>query len=132
MKKEYLIIFIVLLVAIVGGFALKVNKSGNEDVTQETQVIENEGEVEKNTVTYTDSGFAPDSFVVTAGTTVTFIDQSDNTMWVGSDPHPVHTDHSAFDQRQTGNSYSFTFTETGTYNYHNHMFPTHTGVVIVE
>ena len=132
MKKEYLIIFIILLVAIVGGFALKVNKSGNEDVTQETQVIENEGEVEKNTVTYTDSGFAPDSFVVTAGTTVTFIDQSDNTMWVGSDPHPVHTDYSAFDQLKTGESYSFTFTETGTYNYHNHMFPTHTGVVIVE
>ena len=130
MKKEYLIIFIVLLVAIVGFFFLKGNKSDNEDVTQEPQVVENGRE--NNTVTYSDSGFVPDSLVVAVGTTVTFIDQSGNTMWVGSDPHPVHSDHPAFDQRQTGESYSFTFTETGTYNYHNHMFPTHTGVVIVE
>ena len=130
MKKEYLIIFIVLLVAIVGFFFLKGNKSDNEDVTQEPQVVENGRE--NNTVTDSDSGFVPDSLVVAVGTTVTFIDQSGNTMWVGSDPHPVHSDHPAFDQLKTGESFSFTFTETGTYNYHNHMFPTRTGVVIVE
>ncbi|KKR11305.1 MAG: hypothetical protein UT39_C0009G0065 [Candidatus Woesebacteria bacterium GW2011_GWA1_39_21] len=67
MKKEYLIIFIVLLVAIVGFFFLKGNKSDNEDVTQEPQVVENGRE--NNTVTYSDSGFVPDSLVVAVGTT---------------------------------------------------------------
>ena len=136
MKKEYLFIAVVVLVALAAFVVLNRSKSSVDSNVSTTGTQPSEGVVnensEENTVIYTNSGFAPDSLVVTAGTIVTFIDQADNAMWVGSDPHPVHTDYSAFDQLKTGESYSFTFTETGTYNYHNHIFPSHTGVVIVE
>lgn len=127
MKKEYLFIALVVLVALAAFVFL--NKNKNSAGTNPPSADKASGE---NTVAYTDSGFVPDNLTVTTGTTVTFIDQSNNTMWVGSDPHPVHTDYSAFDQLKTGESYSFTFPKSGTYNYHNHMFPSHTGVVIVE
>ena len=136
MKKEYLFIVLVVFIALAGFVVLNRNKSSVDSNvstigTQPSAGVVNKNS-EENTVVYTNSGFVPNSLTVTTGIKVTFIDQSDNTMWVGSDPHPVHTDYSAFDQLKTGESYSFTFTETGTYNYHNHMFPSHTGVVIVE
>ncbi|OGK27715.1 hypothetical protein A3C28_02385 [Candidatus Roizmanbacteria bacterium RIFCSPHIGHO2_02_FULL_39_9] len=136
MKKEYLFIVLVVFIALAGFVVLNRNKSSVDSNvstigTQPSAGVVNKNS-EENTVVYTNSGFVPNSLTVTTGIKVTFIDQSDNTMWVGSDPHPVHTDYSAFDQLKTGDSYSFTFTETGNYNYHNHMFPTHTGVVIVE
>ena len=126
----------VVFIALAGFVVLNRNKSSVDSNvstigTQPSAGVVNKNS-EENTVVYTNSGFVPNSLTVTTGIKVTFIDQSDNTMWVGSDPHPVHTDYSAFDQLKTGDSYSFTFTETGNYNYHNHMFPTHTGVVIVE
>ena len=127
MKKEYLFIVLVVFIALAAFVVLNRNKSSVNSNISTTGTNS-----EENTVVYTNSGFVPNSLTVTTGIKVTFIDQSDNTMWVGSDPHPVHTDYSAFDQLKTGDSYSFTFTETGNYNYHNHMFPTHTGVVIVE
>jgi len=135
-KKEYLFIVLVVFIALAGFVVLNRNKSSVDSNvstigTQPSAGVVNKNS-EENTVVYTNSGFVPNSLTVTTGIKVTFIDQSDNTMWVGSDPHPVHTDYSAFDQLKTGDSYSFTFTETGNYNYHNHMFPTHTGVVIVE
>lgn len=127
MKKEYLFVALVVLVTLAAFVFL--NKNKNSAGTNPPPADKASGE---NTVAYTNSGFAPDNLAVTVGTTVTFIDRSDNTMWVGSNPHPVHTDYSAFDQLKTGGNYTFTFTKTGTYNYHNHLFPAHTGVVTVE
>ncbi len=127
MKKEYLFIALVVFIALAAFVVLNRNKSSVNSNISTTGTNS-----EENTVVYTNSGFVPNSLIVTVGTKVTFINQSGNTMWVGSDSHPVHTEYSAFDQLKTGESYSFAFTETGTYNYHNHVFPSHTGMVIVE
>jgi len=84
------------------------------------------------TVSYDNNGFSPAEVVVSLGTTVVFENNSDRDMWVGSDPHPTHTDLPAFDQRQSGDSYQFTFERLGQWGYHNHLFPAHVGVVVVE
>lgn len=134
MKKEYLIILVILLVAGVGFFALKGNKRNNssQEVVQETSEARSGESVEENTVIYTELGFSPNNLTVEKGTTVTFVNNSGKPMWVASDPHPVHTDHSAFDQLSGGKEYSFTFGDPGSYRYHNHLVPTDTGVAIVE
>jgi plastocyanin len=129
-KKEYLIFALVVCIALVAFVVQSRNKISvvPNAPTIDTQDYNSKGD----TVIYKDSGFEPNSLKVAVGTTMTFIDESGNTMWVGSDPHPVHTDHSSFDQLKTGDSYSFTFTKIGIYKYHNHMFPTHSGVITVE
>lgn len=99
------------------------------------------------TVTYTSSGFSPSKVTIKAGQIVTFVNQSNNRMWVASDPHPSHTaydgtsktQHCAagytpapFDECTAGQSYSFTFTKVGTWGYHNHAVDEDTGSVVVE
>ncbi len=98
------------------------------------------------TITYTDAGFAPGVVTIDKGTTVTFVNKSSGQMWVGSDPHPIHTDFSgtttknhcpdvtatAFDQCGTGTSFSFTFDKIGSWKYHNHVSASKVGVIIVK
>lgn len=100
------------------------NNNGSNGAAQETAA--------ENTVVYTDDGFSPAELTVATGTEVTFVNQSNNPMWVGSDSHPAHNDYPDFDQLEGGDQYSYTFTEAGSYNYHNHLVPSDGGVVIVE
>lgn len=88
-----------------------------------------------NTITYTDSGFLPDTITIKAGTTVSFVNQSSSEMWVASNPHPTHTDLPGFDEKESvanGGSYQFTFNQLGTWGYHNHNNPGNKGEVVVE
>jgi plastocyanin len=98
--------------------------SANEEAGDDSRAIQNE-------VVYGNNGFTPSNLSVSVGSTVTFTNKSSRDMWVGSDPHPQHTDYSAFDQRRGGKTYSFTFTESGTYEFHNHLSPSHTGTITV-
>ena len=123
-KKEYLIIVVALIILGIGAFFSSRNMSGGDDQGS----VSSEG----NNVVYTNSGFSPQTLTVGVGTTIVFTNQSDNQMWVASDPHPVHTNHPAFDQVGDEDTYSFTFTEIGTYNYHNHLIPSNVGMIIVE
>lgn len=86
------------------------------------------------TIVYTDAGFTPNNITILTGDTVTFTNNSTSDMWVGSNPHPQHTDYSAFDAMKNytpGESYSFTFTESGTYGYHNHSNAGDKGTIVV-
>lgn len=88
-----------------------------------------------HTVSYTDQGYSPSTVTINAGDTVTFVNNSSGGMWTASNPHPVHTDFSAFDAKKSygpGTSYSFTFTTAGTYGFHNHVHPSSTGSVVVK
>ncbi len=88
-----------------------------------------------STVEYTNSGFSPASLTVKVGDTVTFVNHSSNQMWVASNPHPIHTDLSGFDEKTAvgnGGSYSYTFTTAGTHNYHNHVHASDGGTIIVQ
>lgn len=124
MKKEYLVIVVALALLGVGAFFSSQSISDVGDYG----LRKSEG----NNVVYTDSGFSPEALTVDIGATVTFTNESDNPMWIGSNPHPVHTDYSVFDQLGDGDNYSFTFTEAGSYRYHNHLVPSYVGTIIVK
>lgn len=71
---------------------------------------------------------ASDTFCVPKGGTVTF---TGSNLWVASDPHPTHTDLSAFDARAVKDAYSFTFDKVGEWGFHNHLRASDTGTIIV-
>ena len=97
------------------------------------------------TVNYSDAGFSPATITIKRGDTVTFTNSASGTMWVASAPHPAHTAYAgtslsehcpagsalAFDQCQTGASFSFKFDKAGTWKYHNHSNASNFGEVIV-
>lgn len=130
--------------------------TGGTDDTGAGDVTPQSGTVQVNV---TDAGFSPARVVVTAGTTVRWVNQQDVAVWPASDVHPVHqsypADYSeagsyggsqacsgqgqqkdgAFDPCRRvppGGSFSFTFGETGTWGYHDHLAPSRTGTVVVR
>jgi plastocyanin len=85
-------------------------------------------------VLYTSEGFSPKQIEVSVGTKIAFKNTSGMPMWVASDPHPIHSDYSAFDaQREYGADeiYYYTFDKTGTFGYHNHSHAHDRGFVTV-
>lgn len=98
------------------------------------------------TVTYTASGFSPQTVTIQQGETVTWVNEGGPGMWVASDIHPTHSEYDGTSLRQhcqDGSSdtfdacgvqqrYSFTFEKNGTFRYHNHRQAGHAGTVIVE
>lgn len=91
--------------------------------------------VKENVVIHTDAGFSPATLRIKKGEMVIFKNEGTKSMWVASNPHPVHTDYPGFDAKRTyakGESYSFSFINSGSWKYHNHFSPTEGGVIIVE
>ena len=91
-------------------------------------------EVPPYEVVYTDDGYQPATLEIPAGARVAFRNESSVPMWTASDPHPVHTDFSAFDAKRnyaSGETYTFQFTTTGTFGYHNHEKSIHRGIIYV-
>lgn len=87
------------------------------------------------TITYSTNGFSPAGITIPIGTTVIFKNDSPKNMWVASDPHPTHTASPEFDNRRgivPGRAYEFTFEKRGPFRYHNHLEPTHSGIIRVE
>ena len=85
-------------------------------------------------VTYSDSGFTPNTVTVKAGTTVSFVNESTKQMWVASAMHPTHQLLPGFDELESvgeGGTYEYTFAKIGTWKYHNHVGPSDTGSVVV-
>ncbi|OGI60979.1 hypothetical protein A2641_01655 [Candidatus Nomurabacteria bacterium RIFCSPHIGHO2_01_FULL_37_25] len=106
-------------------------------------------EVKENLVTYSNSGYSPSTLTIKKGETVTFKNQSSNSMWTASAKHPTHVvysgtslsehcpdpDNTAFDtctSIEPGDSWSFKFDISGTWKYHNHLNPADTGTIVVE
>jgi plastocyanin len=86
------------------------------------------------TINYTSSGYSPSTVRIRRGTEVTFVNQTNGTMWPASGPHPTHTDYPEFDPKKAvsaGQSYSFTFDKTGTWRFHDHLNPTRSGTITV-
>jgi plastocyanin len=87
------------------------------------------------TVTYDGSSFTPAILTIQKGQTVTFMNSSDESMWVASDPHPTHINYPQFDAKKDykpGESYTFTFDRVGSWGYHNHEHSGVKGTIIVK
>ena len=98
------------------------------------EATEKGGVVSRTVITYSDTGFAPQTVTVKKGATVTFINESSQSMWVASALHPTHQLLPGFDQLKSvsrGGSYEYTFDKVGTWKYHNHMAASDTGSVTV-
>jgi plastocyanin len=148
---------IVVLVVVIGGWYLLKGVPANTPpaATTETPVTTTTTTTTSTTTTsssgvtviYGAQGFSPQTITVPLGTTVTFVSQGADEMWIASDPHPTHqgydgttkNQHCAvgysgptpFDQCSTGMSYSFTFLKAGTWGYHNHGAAGDRGTVVV-
>lgn len=145
-SKNYLVWGVVVLVVVlvgyyfVKGYQSPTRQTQNQPTAVETAaptaIATTSGEVTaKATVDYTDSGFSPKSITVKVGDTVTWTNKSGGSMWVASNPHPVHTDLSGFDElgsAGSGETYSYTFTKAGNWKYHNHVNAGDGGVVVVQ
>ena len=167
MKK--ILLFVVILVAIAAVFMITKNTTNapSDDTTEVTDerlptdrnmppptettpihgITETGGDtIEKEImVSYGPNGFEPKEVTTTLGSKVTWVNESENFMWVAASKHPVHADYpektdkdclgSAFDQCisvGTGESYSFKFMQKGSWNYHNHVAPNNWGTVVVQ
>lgn len=92
------------------------------------------------TVTYTDEGymtsqFSPTTVTIEQGDTVLFINNTNEPMWIASDPHPADNALPNFNQRTSvgkGGTYMYTFTQIGKWDYHNHLNYTRGGRIIVK
>jgi len=163
------IIAIAIVVAIlVGGYFLffrsafqpipSISEPSNQQTTTQPPTTEQPSQqppvsqapaVKENVVTYTDSGYSPNTLTIKKGETVTFTNQSSRSMWPASAMHPTHTVYSgtsldehcpdtagtAFDACKgylPGESWSFTFNKTGTWKYHDHLNPSDRGTIVVE
>ncbi len=160
--KKVLITIIIIILVIIGGIIILINNANNEKNKQDTEggsirVIapEDSGikEVDtgkiNNLITITSSGFSPNRLEISAGESVTFINQDSSKHWPASNVHPTHTaypgsdikkcqtndEKNIFDAcKELANSeeYSFTFNEKGSWSYHDHLRPSLTGVIIVN
>lgn len=145
MKK--VIIGILALVLVGGGiyvFATRDKKEpehdhsshSHTDDTQPTDTNDASSNTEASdiVITYTDSGFNPDSYTVTSEGTVTVRNDSSMTLDFASNDHPAHTDNSELNigEIAPGASASFVVKAKGTWGFHNHDNDAHTGTLVVQ
>lgn len=86
------------------------------------------------TITYSNSGFSPQTITVNNGDTLTVKNNSSRTIQFESDPHPAHTTNTELniDTIRAGQSKIFTVKRTGTFGYHDHLSPSDTGTIVVQ
>ena len=142
--RYLLIVLAIIVVIVLGVYLFNTNNTQNSSVTPTTTGTQNTTTtIETTIVTYTDSGFSPQSVTITQGQTVRFQNAGTDNIRVGSDPHPLHNGYpttggcisSTFDSCSPitpGSSWSFTFGVKGTWGYHDHLHPSRTGTVIVQ
>lgn len=105
--------------------------------------------VNENVITYTDTGYSPNTITIKNGKTIIFKNQSSKSMWPASAMHPTHrlysdtsldehcpdTTNSAFDACTgilPGAQWSFKFDKTNSWKYHDHLSPSNFGTIIVK
>ena len=162
-----IITVIIVVVLLVGGYFFyqsipSTSKTPNEQTTSQPSELEQPSGEEilqapseqtptanENVITYTDSGYSPNTLTIKNGETVIFKNQSSSSMWPASAMHPTHrlysdtsldehcpdTTNSAFDACTgflPGESWSFKFDKTGNWKYHDHLNTKNFGAIIVE
>lgn len=164
MNKSIIAIVIVVIVLVGGYFLLRgtyqpttsVPQASNQQIAPQVATPEPSNNtatpqppvsqtpiIKENVVTYTDTGYSPATLTVKKGETVTFKNQSSQSMWTASGVHPTHRGYpttggcigSTFDACagiQPGASWSFRFDIVGAWKYHNHLNSGDTGTIIVE
>ena len=105
------------------------NPTASTNEQQTTQSTESSG-----TVTYSDSGFSPSEVKVKVGESVTFKNDSSESVQINSALHPQHTQFPELNLGAIapGESKTVTFAAAGTKKYHNHLKASENGTIVVE
>lgn len=86
------------------------------------------------TITFDGSKFMPELTTIKAGQTVRVTNDSDQELFMASDPHPTHTDEPELNAGEVASHQSVTIkvTKVGTWGFHNHENPNEHGRLKVE
>lgn len=85
-------------------------------------------------ITFTNSGFEPETVTIQQGQTVKFVNESETDFWPASNLHPSHEIYSEFDPLQAvpaGSTWQFQFERAGRWEFHDHLQPQFTGMISV-
>lgn len=144
MKK---IIFAIILIIILGGtfyfFVLRGNKTAEPTVTtnssdQNAATSSSQVSDTVSTITYGTSGFSPSTMTIKSGSSITWVNSSDEDLEIGVDPHPSHTGDRSLSGNQfvltlsPGEKKTVTISTIGTLGYHNHLNSSETGTIVSE
>lgn len=105
--------------------------------------------VNENVITYTDTGYSPNTITIKNGETIIFKNQSSKSMWPASAMHPSHRlysgtsldehcpdkTNSTFDACTgilPGGSWSFKFDKNGSWGFHDHLDSKNFGKITAE
>ena len=113
MQKKIAIIVVALLVIGAGVYFMVQQNSSTPQSSSpaaETQAV-------MATITYTDSGYSPETTTVKTGQTIAIKNDSETQMQFDSDPHPIHTTNQELNVEivEPGEVKTFTVTKTGTF-----------------
>lgn len=86
------------------------------------------------TITFSNSGFSPNTVRVGSGGTITVKNDSTNPLQFNSNPHPAHTDNAELNLGlvEEGQAKSLTVTKPGTWGFHDHLDSSFKGSIIVD
>jgi len=152
MSKATLIRLLIIIFVGGGIYAYFIGTTKKDSEPQDIKVIEPivlKQESKQWIVTYTNSGFFPDSLIIKKGDTVIFENKSSRNVWVASATHPSHREYPGTDAQKCGTeeagsmfdacrgvspeaSWSFVFSNVGMWKYHNHLNIEDFGSIIVE
>ena len=136
-NTKVILIAVVLILALLGGWKLLSNGQVQQGAGSEAQI------------TYTDQGYSPASVNIKKGDTVAWKNECLKDMWPASALHPTHTVYpgsgitkcntaeqpAIFDACASinpGSSWSFKFLQAGSWKFHDHLSTTNFGTINVE
>ena len=136
MEKRKIILTVIGVAVLLALSIFVFNKKTSPPIVVEQPIVNDPAPVVfKNIVTYKNGVFTPSNFSVKAGTAVSFVNASDEGMWIGANPHPSHTSLPSFDAKREykpGETYKYTFVKKGSFGYHNHVNPMARGTLTVN
>lgn len=126
-RMSWIVAGITVAVIAVGVVAFTGQKPSDITMTNHGQASQ------KITITYTDSGFYPSTYMVKSDGTVTVVNKSSHDLLFASGPHPAHNAEPELNMNilHAGQSGSFTVTKVGTWGFHNHLNDQDTGTLMV-
>lgn len=85
-------------------------------------------------ISYDGTKYTPSTLNIKQGDIVRFKNNSKDSFWPASAPHPEHTDYPEFDAKSAlaaGKTFEFKFTKVGTWKFHDHIKPSAFGSITV-
>jgi len=126
-KPILLFAFLVAVILLIVGFIML--RAGENSSNQKSSP-------QAYTVEITNDGFVPQTLDVPTGSTVKWVNKTNDPYRIAANPQPSHSSFPALDSKDPigpDGEYSFKFTKTGTIVYNNHFKPTeNNGEIRVE